>query len=98
MPIVKLYADLRKLAGAKELSITGATLGAVLNGLVKQNPALDGTIFEDGRVRQHFVITINGHNVSDLDTSVTDQDIVAIFPPIAGGTSPLTPLLKGEGN
>jgi MoaD family protein len=85
MPVVKLYASLRKLAGVKELPITGATLEAVLNGLVKQNPALDGTIFEDGQLRQHFVITINGYNVSDLETSVTDQDIVAIFPPIACG-------------
>ena len=85
MPVVKLYASLRKLAGKKELSISGSTIGEVLNGLVKQKPALDGTIFEDGRVRHHFVITINGHNIADLDASVTDRDIVAIFPPIAGG-------------
>ena len=30
MPIVKLYANLRKLAGTKELSIAGATVGAVV--------------------------------------------------------------------
>ena len=42
MPTVKLFANLRKLAGTKEVSITGATVGAVLNELVKQNPPLGG--------------------------------------------------------
>ena len=96
MPIIKLYANLRDIAGTKELSITppsgmlrsasrGASLGAVMTALVKQHPALAGVILEDGEIRPHFVININGHNVTDLDTLVTEQDIIAIFPPIAGG-------------
>lgn len=85
MPVVKLFANLRKLAGTKELSITGATLGAVLNELVERHPALDGVILENGEIRPHVVITINGHNASDLSTRVTDEDVIAIFPPIAGG-------------
>ena len=85
MPTVKLYANLRKLAGTKELSITESTVGAVLNELVKQNPALDGVILESGQVRPHVVITVNGHNATDLNGLVTEQDVIAIFPPIAGG-------------
>lgn len=85
MPTVKLFANLRKLAGTKELSIAGSTLGAVLNELVEQHPALDGVVLENGQIRPHVVITINGHNAVDLNASVTEQDVVAIFPPIAGG-------------
>jgi MoaD family protein len=85
MPLIKLYANLRKLAGTKELSITGATIGSVLNELVKRNPAVGDVILENGKLRQHIVVTRNGHNVIDLETPVTEQDIVAIFPPIAGG-------------
>ncbi len=85
MPTVKLYANLRKLAGTKELSITGSTIGAVMNVLVGQYPALEGVILENGQVRPHVVITVNGHNVSNLDASVSEQDVIAIFPPIAGG-------------
>jgi len=85
MSVVKLFANLRKLAGIKELSITGATLGAVLNELVKQYPALDGVILENGQIRPHVVITLNGHNASDLSLQVRDEDLIAIFPPIAGG-------------
>lgn len=98
MPVVKLYANLRKLAGTKELSLTGTTVGAVVDELVRQKPPVADVIVERGKLRQHIVVTLNGQNVVDLETPVTEQDTVAIFPPIAGGTSPLTPLLQGEGD
>jgi len=63
----------------------GASLGIVLTALEKQIPALDGVILDIGHVRPYFVITINGHNATDLATPVTEEDIIAIFPPIAGG-------------
>jgi sulfur-carrier protein len=85
MPLVKLYANLRKLAGTKELSITGETIGAVLNELVYRYPPVGDVILEHGKLRQHIVVTLNGYNIIDLETPVTEQDNVAIFPPIAGG-------------
>jgi MoaD family protein len=85
MPLIKLYANLRKLAGTKELSLTGSTVGAVLNELAKRNPSVGEVILENGKLRPHIIVTINGHNAIDLETSVTEQDAVAIFPPIAGG-------------
>ncbi len=80
-----LFANLRKLAGTKEVSITGATVGAVLNELVKQSPALEGVIVKQEELCPHVVVTVNGHNLSDMKAPVTEQDVVAIFPPIAGG-------------
>ena len=85
MPLVKLYANLRKLAGTKEVSIAESTVRAVLNELVKQNPPLGNVILENGNLRPHIVITLNGHNAVDLNVEVNERDIVAIFPPIAGG-------------
>ncbi len=85
MPTVQLFANLRKLAGTKELPVTGSTLGEVLSRLAAQHPALDGVILEGGQIRAHFVITINGQIATDLKASVMAQDVVAIFPPIAGG-------------
>ena len=85
MPTIKLFANLRKIADRKELSVAGTSLSGVLNELVKEVPALDGVILEDGHLRPHFVITINGHNVTELDVTVTEEDIIAIFPPIGGG-------------
>ncbi len=85
MPLIKLYANLRKLAGTKEIFITGATVGAVVNELIRQNPPLGEVVLENGKLRKHIVVTLNGHNIIDLEAPVTEQDIVAIFPPIAGG-------------
>jgi MoaD family protein len=85
MTQVKLYANLRKLAGTKELSITGATIGAVLTELFKLNSPLGDVILENGKIRPHFVVMLNGHNMIDLNMQVTEQDVIAIFPPIAGG-------------
>ena len=86
MPTVKLFANLRKIAQAKELSVRGTSLRGVLNELVKEVPVLDAVIVEDGQIRPHIVITINGHNVTQMDVTVTEQDIIAIFSPIAGGS------------
>jgi len=85
LPKIKLFANLRKIAETKELSVSGTSLRGVLTELEKVVPALDGVILEDGQIRPHFVITINGHNEDDLDVNVTEQDLIAIFPPIAGG-------------
>jgi sulfur-carrier protein len=85
MTQVKLYANLRNLAGTKELSITGATIGAVLTELFKRNPPLGDVILENGKIRPHFVVMLNGHNMIDLNMQVAEQDVIAIFPPIAGG-------------
>ncbi len=85
MPVVKLYANLRKLAGTKELSITGGTVGAVVNELVRRYPSVGDVIFENAELRQYIIITVNGQNITDLETPVAEQDSIAIFPPIAGG-------------
>jgi molybdopterin synthase sulfur carrier subunit len=85
MPLVKLYANLRKLAGTKELSVKGVTVGTVLEELIRQSPPVGEIILRDGEIGPHVVITLNGQNITELETPVTEQDTVAIFPPIAGG-------------
>ena len=85
MPTIKLYANLRKIAGTKELLTTGNSLGTVISEMIRRCPALDGVIVENEQIRPYFIITINGHNATSLDIPLLDQDIIAIFPPIAGG-------------
>ena len=85
MPTIKLYANLRNIAGVKELSIPGASLRLVISELIRLYPALEAAILDDGQTRRHVVITINGRNATDLEAAVTEDDVIAIFPPIAGG-------------
>jgi molybdopterin converting factor small subunit len=43
---------------------------------------------EEGRLRSQMVITVNGQSLQpeiSLKTTVSEQDQIAIFPPIAGG-------------
>jgi MoaD family protein len=85
MPPVKLFASLRKIAGTKETFITGASVGAVVSELVTQIPALTGYLLENGQIRAHVIVTKNGHPTTDMDMPVTEKDVIAVFPPIAGG-------------
>jgi MoaD family protein len=85
MTMVKLYANLRKLAGTKELSLAGSNVEDLLTELAQKNPSVAEMILKNGELAPHIVITLNGHNITDLKTAITEQDTVAIFPPIAGG-------------
>jgi MoaD family protein len=85
MPSVKLFASLRKDAGIKETSIPGTSIEPILFELVRKYPALGEKLLENGQIRPHVVITVNGHPIADPGTSVSEQDLIAIFPPLAGG-------------
>ncbi|HEX8992644.1 MAG TPA: ubiquitin-like small modifier protein 1 [Anaerolineales bacterium] len=85
MAVVKLYANLRKLAGAKELPAKGDTVRSVLDDLVGQHTQLGEALLVNGEVRPHVILTLNGQHLVHLDTPVEEQDVIAIFPPIAGG-------------
>ena len=85
MPTIKLYANLRKLAGTKELSLAGGTVSAVVNQLARQKPPIGEIVLQNGGLAPHVIVTLNGHNIKDSETPVVEQDIIAIFPPLAGG-------------
>ena len=85
MALVKLYANLRKLAETKELSVAGRTVSAVVSELARLQPPVGEVVLQNGRLAPHVVVTLNGHNITDFATPVVEQDIIAIFPPMAGG-------------
>jgi MoaD family protein len=95
--MVKLYANLRLVAGLKEITISADNLGELLTELVHRIPALESHLLQDGQVRRHVIIVLNGHNVSALVTPLSEADEVAIFPPIAGGSYPLnSPICRNK--
>ena len=85
---VKLFGNLRQHAGEAVVSASGGTVWEVLEVLFSQYPALKTAVFEDGQLRPHVRVMINGHDselADGLETAVSDNDQIAIFPPIAGG-------------
>lgn len=88
---VKVFAGLRDLM-PRELDINmagGASVSALLDRLCTRYPGLHEQIFDGtGAIKPYVNILKNGRNVAfldDLRTALEDGDIVAIFPPVAGG-------------
>ena len=88
MATVKLFGNLRRYSDGSQLYISGASVSAIMEKLCDGNPTLCESLFENGALRPHFKITLNGHDIflaDGLETSVGDDDQIAIFSPIAGG-------------
>ena len=88
---LKLFATLRKNYGVKELDVECD--GTIFNLIENASKILGKSFFDDiydknqGKVRDNIIFMINGRNIKDLGEKIklTDNDVVAIFPPIAGG-------------
>jgi sulfur-carrier protein len=91
MPIVKMPPVLRpKAGGESEISVGGATVGEVLEGLASTHPETRGQLFSDGELNPYVNVYLNDEDVRVLDglsTTVDDQDTVVILPAMAGGAA-----------
>jgi len=87
--VVQIPPPLREPAGGRaDVPVTGATVKAVLDDLVRQCPALGPKLFADGKLRPHVNVLVNDEDVrylDDLDTPVADGQTVALIPAVAGG-------------
>ncbi len=81
MPRVRLFANLREIAGTSSVEVDADTIGAVLDELGSRF----GTTFVSGL--GHARIWKNGEEAQTSDP-VVDQDEVAIIPPVSGGAQP----------
>jgi sulfur-carrier protein len=87
---VRLPTLLRPHAdGAASVSATGATVGDVFADLVARYPGLsDQLVDESGSIHKFVNVYRNDDDVRYLDqleTKVTDGDVVSILPAVAGG-------------
>lgn len=89
MAQVKLFGGLQRKAGTTAVTVNGSTIQALLQHLFIPHPELETAVFNDqNQLQPHVRIMVNGHDIElgdGLETAVTDQDTIAIFPPIAGG-------------
>jgi molybdopterin synthase sulfur carrier subunit len=89
---VKLFATLRQLVGAKEIEVKlegSDTVGSVIARLVANYPALGKHILDDeGNLEAYINVFVNRRGIrflDELNTSLSENDVLAIFPPVAGG-------------
>jgi len=87
---VRLFATLRKKYGVKELTVK---CDGTLRGVMENASKIIGEGFikeiydeKQGKVKENMIVMINGRNVKDIkEIKIKDGDIIAIFPPLAGG-------------
>jgi molybdopterin synthase sulfur carrier subunit len=89
---VKLFATLRQIVGEKEIEVDlriGDTVGSVLARLVADYPVLEERIFDDDGNLEGFInVFVNRRSIrflGGLNASLSEDDVLAIFPPVAGG-------------
>jgi molybdopterin synthase sulfur carrier subunit len=89
---VRLFTVLRILAGVRETQVEATNIEELLEVLVKRfgNKFRQMLLEEDGALKRHFHVLVNGRHIRLLDgvhTLLENGDVIAIFPPLGGGDS-----------
>ena len=99
---IRLFATLRQIAGGASLEVPqaeGDTVGTLLTRLVDMHPALKSELFaSNGQLQGHIHVIVNGRDVrflDGLDTPVSANDQILVFPPVGGG-APMSTQHEGE--
>lgn len=90
MATVRIPTQLRNLVDNQaELTIEGASVGAVLHALDAAHPGFGERIFdEQGKLRRFVNVFVDDEDLrflQGLDTEVTERSVVSIVPAVAGG-------------
>lgn len=86
-----LFATLRRKYKTREFLVEcNGTLGNLIENASKiLGPEFINDVydFKRGKVREDIIFMVNGRNLKDLKGEVVlkDGDVIAVFPPIAGG-------------
>ncbi|HET8894713.1 MAG TPA: MoaD/ThiS family protein [Gaiellaceae bacterium] len=86
MTRVRIPAVLRpEVGGRRDVDVSGATLGEVLNALVETFPSLRERLLLDGAIQPFVNVYVDGEPAESLATRVEPHSTVLLLPAIAGG-------------
>ncbi len=86
---VAVYTTLRDRLGFSRKDFEGKNLQDIINAVCSLKKEIPGILLEEnGRVKNHFVLTLNSQIIDTASlkkTKVKDGDVFHIFPPVSGG-------------
>ena len=86
---IVLFATLRDRYGVRKIECDGTTRNLIENAARRLGKSLLASVYDSDKdkVRDDLIFAINGRNIKDLkgEIELKDNDVVAIFPPVAGG-------------
>lgn len=89
---IRLYANLRHAAGTRVVQVPSRDrmpIYEAVRELIRQKPQLKALMLDkEGNLAAHIAVVVNGRDVRHLDgveTMVSHEDQVDIFPPVGGG-------------
>ena len=87
---IKFFANFREIVGARTINMkeNNITIKELLNNLCEIHKDLRNALFDTNGLRDYVKIMVNGRSIAFLNginTILQDGDVVAIFPPVAGG-------------
>ncbi|MDI3480554.1 MAG: sulfur-carrier protein [Tepidanaerobacteraceae bacterium] len=87
---VKFFGNIRDITGTKEIQINGAaSLRQLLQQLCdKYGKTFNEKVYKDNNITGEVIILVNGRNVyftGGIETALSKDDEVSIFPIVAGG-------------
>ena len=86
---IEIPSPLREhTGGLVEVSVTGITVQAALDDLIRQYPSVGPKLFDGGKLRPYINLFVNDEDIrylDDMQTAVADGQVVAVIPAVAGG-------------
>ena len=86
---VQIPTPMREQVGGKtEVNVTGGTVKAALDDLLRQYPAIGPKLFDNGKLRPYINVFLNDEDIrylDEMDTALTDGVVLALIPAVAGG-------------
>jgi sulfur-carrier protein len=85
---IKFFANFREFTGTKELEMDGSTVIEILKNLCTKFPGFEELIFDGENIKPYVNVFLNGRNMNEsggINTTLHENDEVALFPPVSGG-------------